>query len=148
MSKSCPISLKQIDGTIVRINALIITILVMVFLISSNKFVLYFIFIDFIVRLSKYNSYSLVLNFSKAIKKIFNLKTKMTDSGPKRWAMFFGLFFMFIIIVLYSLNFKIALYISISFLLICSSLEAFFNFCLGCEIYYIYKKISLNKEKR
>lgn len=147
MSKSCPISLKQIDGTIIRINALIITILVICFLISSNKFILYFIFIDFTVRVSKYNKYSLVLNFSKLIKKIFNLKTKMTDSGPKRWAMFFGLFFMFIIIVLHSLDFKVALYISIGFLLICTSLEAFFSFCLGCEVYHIYKKLSLYKEE-
>lgn len=148
MSKSCPISLNQIDETIVRINALIITTLVIYFLISLNKFILYFIFIDFIVRLSKYNKYSLVQNLSKIIKKIFNLETKMTDSGSKRWAMILGLFFMFIIIILYSLDFKVALYLSISFLLICSSLEAFFSFCLGCEIYYIYKKISLNKEKR
>ncbi|MDY0052714.1 MAG: DUF4395 domain-containing protein [Aliarcobacter sp.] len=147
MSKSCPISLKQIDETIIRINAFIITILVLCFLISSNKFILYFIFIDFIIRVSKYNRFSLVLNFSKVIKKVFNLKTKMTDSGPKRWAMFFGLFFIFIIIILYSLDFKIALYLSIVFLLICSSLEAFFSFCLGCEIYYIYKKIRLNNEK-
>lgn len=141
MSKSCPISLKQIDGTIVRINAFIITILVLSFLISSNVLILYFIFIDFIIRVSKYNTYSLVFNFSKAIKKIFKLKTKMTDSGSKRWAMFFGLFFMFITIILYSLDLKVALYISIIFLLICSSLEAFFSFCLGCEIYYIYKKL-------
>lgn len=142
MPKSCPISLNQIDETIVRLNAFFITCFVGLFLIIPNKFIFYFLFIDFTIRLSKFSSYSLISNFSKIIKKTFILETRLIDSGAKKWAMYFGLFFILIIIIFNSLDLKIPLYLSVIFFLICSSLEAFFAYCLGCKIYYFYRKIS------
>jgi len=143
MARSCPISFKEIDGTIARINAMFITLLIVTFFITAYTSILYFLVIDLGVRLFGYYNFSLIFNFSKLVKKIFFLKTKMTDAGAKRLATFFGLFFVLLMSVLSNFHFDNALYITGIILLICSSLEMLFNYCLGCEIYHIYQKIKL-----
>lgn len=141
MARSCPISFKQIDGTIARINAIFITLLVVIFLITSNVFILYFLAIDFLLRLSNYKSFSPIFNLSKNVKKIFSLKTHMTDAGAKRLAAYFGLTFVLLMSILSNLNLDFALYATAVILLCCSSLEVLFNYCVGCEIYHIYQKL-------
>ena len=100
MTRSCPVSFKQIDGTIARINAIFITILVCAFLITSYSSILYFLAINFLLRLSGNHSLSLIFNSSMVLKKIFSLKTKMTDAKAKKLATFFGLFFVLLMIAL------------------------------------------------
>jgi hypothetical protein len=141
MLRSCPISFKQIDGTIARLNATFITLFVLLFLITSNDSILYALVLDFIIRLSKYTSYSPIFNLSLSIKKLFRLKTRMTDAGAKKLAAIFGLVFMLMMIIFSTLEFDIVLYATAAVLLCCSSLESLFNYCIGCEIYHIYKKI-------
>jgi hypothetical protein len=145
MARSCPLSFKQIDGTIARINAVFITLLVVMFLITSNEFILYFLAIDFLLRLSNYKSFSPIFNLSKNVKKLFSLKTNMTDAGAKRLAAYFGLIFIVLMSILSNLNLDVALYITATILLFCSSLEVLFNYCVGCEIYHIYKKLNYER---
>ena len=151
MARSCPISFKQVDGTIARLNAMFITLLVVIFFVTLYTSILYFLVIDFSFRLFGYYNLSLIFNFSKLIKKIFSLKTKMVDAGAKKLATFFGLFFVLLMSILNNLHFDNTLYITGTILLICSSLEMIFNYCLGCEIYHIYQKIKqifLKTQKR
>ena len=142
MARSCPISSKQIDGTIARINAVFITLLIIIFLLTSNTIILYFLAIDFLLRLSNYKSWSLIFIFSTGVKKLFTLKTKMTDAAAKKLAALFGLVFIVVMIIFTSLDLDIALYITAAILLYCTSLEVLFNYCVGCEIYHIFKKIN------
>jgi len=143
MARSCPKSFKQIDGTIARINATFITLFVILFLITSNEVILYALTLDFILRLSGFKSFSPIFNLSSSIKKLLHLKTKMTDAGAKRLAAIFGLSFMLIMAIFSNFELDIALYVTAAILLSCSSLEVLFNYCVGCEIYHIYKKINI-----
>jgi hypothetical protein len=145
MARSCPISFKQIDGTIARINAVFITLLVILFSSTSANIILYILALDFAIRLSKFKKYSPIANFSKFIKKLLKLKTKMTDAAAKKLAAFFGLFFIVIMAFLSNMGLNVALYTTTAILLTCSSLEVFFNYCLGCEIYHLYKKLFYKK---
>ena len=145
MAQSCPISFKQIDGTIARINAFFITLLVVIFSFTSIDIILYILIFDFAIRLSELKAYSPISNLSKLVKKIFKLKTKMTDAAAKRLAAFFGLFFLLLMTTLSYLSYNVTLYLVTMVLLTCSSLEVLFNYCLGCEIYHIYKKITFKK---
>jgi len=141
MAHSCPVSFRQIDGTIARINAIFITLLVGIFLWTSFLSILYFLVLDFGFRVFGYHSWSPIFHASKLIKKLFSLKTHMTDGAAKKLAASFGLFFVLLMSVFGSLHLDKALYITSTILLICSSLEVLFNYCLGCEIYHIYKKL-------
>ena len=141
MARSCPASFKQIDGTIARINAVFITLLVGIFLWTSFSSILYFLVLDFGLRVFGYPAWSLIFLSSKLVKKIFSLKTHMTDAAAKKLAATFGLIFVVLMSVFSGLHLDKALYITSTILLICSSLEMVFNYCLGCEIYHIYKKL-------
>jgi len=142
MARSCPVSFKQIDGTIARINAVYITLLIVLFLSTYNQFILYFLALDFLFRLTDYKKFSLIFILSSTTKKLFSLKTHMTDEAAKKLAATFGLIFILLMIVLNNLGLDIALTITAIILLSCSSLEMLFNYCVGCEIYHIFKKIT------
>jgi len=88
-----------------------------------------------------YHSWSLIFYASKLVKKLFSLKTQMTDTAAKKLAASFGLCFVLLMSIFSDLHLDKALYITSTILLICSSLEVVFNYCLGCEIYHIYKKL-------
>lgn len=139
--QACPISYKQIDGTIARINAFFITLLVVIFLYTSLSVVAYILSIDFFIRLYVNKKFSPIFNLSRITKKILNLRTNLTEAAPKRLAAYFGLFFSMFISVESTLGLYETAYITSLILLFCSSLELFFNYCLGCKIYYIVKKI-------
>ncbi len=139
--QACPISYKQIDGTIARINAFFITLSVVIFLYTSLSIVTYILTIDFFIRLYINKKFSPIFNLSKITKKILNLRTNLTETAPKRLAAYFGLFFSIFISVESTLGLYETAYITSLILLFCSSLELFFNYCLGCKIYYIIKKI-------
>ena len=141
MARSCPVSFKQVDGTIARINATFITLLVLLFLFTSYISILYFLVLDFGLRVFGYHSWSLIFHSSKLVKKLFSLKTHMTDAAAKKLAASFGLVFVILMSFFSDLHWDKALYVTSTILLICSSLEVVFNYCLGCEIYHIYKKL-------
>lgn len=145
MQRSCPVSLKHIDATVARINAVFITLFVVLFLFTSYKLILIILACDFCIRIFGWGKYSPISNLSVATKKMLHLKTRMSDPAPKKLAAFFGLTFLLLMILLSFLNFTFALYTTATILLICTSLEVVFNYCVGCEIYHIYKKIPLKK---
>jgi len=93
------------------------------------------------IRLFLNKEYSLIFMISKKTKKIFHIKNNIVDAAPKRLAMYFGLSFLSIIAILNIFGFTTLFYIFSAILLICISLEVVFSYCLGCEIYHLYKKI-------
>jgi len=141
MNKSCPISNKQVDTNTVRINAFLVAILAITFLVSLNSMFAILLAIDFFIRIFINPKFSYMLLVAKSIKKIFNISTIKTDAAPKQFASYFGLFFSVSIVLLSFIGFtKIAIVMAIV-LIICALLEAIFNYCLGCQIYHILQSI-------
>jgi len=114
MSQSCPISLFKVDAKIAN---------------------------DFFVRLFVDKKYSLVYHLSKVIKKVLRLKTEMVDGGAKRMATYFGFVFVLLLVIQAWLHLSVFLYLTAAILLTCTTLEILFNYCVGCKIYYLIKKI-------
>jgi hypothetical protein len=141
MTKACPVSLKQIDANIARINSFFITLGIVAFLYFDWTIVPILLAVDFFIRLFLKPNYSYIVFLSKIIKKIFHIRTKMTDQAPKRVAAFFGLFFTISISVGSILGYHDISHGIAYILLFCSSLELFFNYCLGCQIYHLYQYV-------
>lgn len=141
MSYSCPINFESVDNNVARFVALLVSFLLIVYMITFNIFILYFLFFDFMVRLFCNKKYSALFQISKFLKKLFKLKNEFSDGGAKRLAGYFGVFFILMLIAGNNLNlYLFSILVSFIFLF-CAMLEAFFNYCLGCKIYFLIKKI-------
>jgi len=144
MSYSCPLNFEQVDSNISRISSFIVASLVITYAVSLNIFILYFLFLDFVNKLFFKKEYSPIAMLALFIKKLFRIKNKYCDGAAKRLATYFGLLFIFLLIVTSLFDFYIlSLFVLVTFLS-CSFLDAFFNYCLGCKIYYISKKFFPN----
>lgn len=139
-SRSCPISLISVDGNIARINAFYVGILFGLYLLTMNYLILYFLIFDFSIRLFSNKKYSFILFLSTQTKKILRIRSDRVDYAPKKLAMYFGLMFLLSIFITHILHFTFLFYLFSVVLLACISLEAFFSYCLGCEIYHLYKR--------
>lgn len=140
-NQSCPVSLISVDSNIARINAFYVGILFSLYLITGFPLLVLFLIVDFFTRIFLEKEYSLLHILSKTTKKILKLQTIKVDAAPKRLAAFFGLFFLVAIFVLNLFQLTFVAYIFGAILLVCIFLEVVFSYCLGCEIYHIYKKI-------
>lgn len=141
MSYSCPLNFENVDSNVSRFSSLLVSSLVIFYLITFNIFILYFLFYDFLAKLFCQKKYSIIYQLSKLLKNLFRMKDKFTDGGAKRLAGFFGLFFILLLISGNNLNLYIfSMSVGIIFLG-CSLVDALFNYCLGCKIYFIIKKI-------
>ncbi len=142
MSPACPITFRQIDGTIVRINALSLSLILVAYLFSGEISFIYILGVDLIIRLFINVKLSPINQLSHLIKAAIRAKTQNTDAGAKRLAGFFAIGFAWTVIILHSFGLVYEAKVLSSVFLAFSSLELFFNFCVGCKIYFIYKRLT------
>jgi len=144
MSYTCPMTFENIDSKISRINSFYVSLLVVLYLLSSNIFLLYFLFIDFGMKLFVAKKISPLFLVSKFTKNTLKLESSMVDGGAKRLAAYFGLLFVFLLIVTHYFDTQFLSLVIAGIFISCSLLDLIFNYCLGCKIYYIIKKIYPN----
>lgn len=141
MAPACPITFRQIDGTVVRINSLSISLMLVSYFVSSQILFIYILGIDLIIRLFINKELSPINQVSRLIKAMIRAKTINTDAGAKRLAAYFALGFSWAVILLHAFElFNIAKIVTIVFVA-CSLMELIFNYCVGCKIYFLYKKM-------
>ncbi len=141
MSYACPMSFIRVDTNISRINSLFVSTLVLAYFINFTVFILFFLALDFLVKLYGDKKYSPLFVLAKYSKKALRLKDSFIDGGAKRLAAYFGLLFVLLLIMAHFLDsLPLSLFVATIFLS-CSLLDVLFNFCLGCKIYFIIKKI-------
>ena len=140
-SKSCPISLVSVDSNIARINAFYVGLLFTLFLFTLNPALIFFLILDFATRIFFHKEYSLLFILSKKTKQLLNLQTIKVDAAPKKLAALFGLVFLVAISAVQLANLIVLFYIFSIILLSCIVLEVSFSYCLGCEIYHLYKRV-------
>jgi len=142
MAPTCPIAFRQIDGTIVRINAVTLSLLLIAYLISSQIIFIYILGVDLMIRLFINKRLSPINQISRLIKMAIRAKTNNTDAGAKRLAAYFALGFSLGIITLHSFGLVNEAKGLSSVFILFSSLEVIFNYCVGCKIYFIYKRLT------
>ncbi len=141
MSYSCPLNFVQVDSNASRLSSLMVAALVVIYLISSYTFILYFLILDFSLKLFVDKKYSLISIIALAMRKSLKIEEKFTDGGAKRLAGIFGLIFVSSLLITDILVLETLTFIVAGIFLSCSLLDVFINYCLGCQIYYIVKKL-------
>ena len=142
MTQTCPISFNRVDANLVRIVAVeVFTVALLLLFTHELVFALILLF-DFSVRLLNYKQFSLFCIIAKSIITNFELKAKLCDEAPKRFALYLGLGVIALFTVLFALGFNTIASVFVVILLICASLEALFDYCIGCKIYFLLQLLS------
>ena len=141
MSQACPISFKQVDENAARINAFLSVVTVALFLVTSYKFIIVFLAIDFFIRGFIDPLYSFYSALSKSFLRSINKKPKLIDGNPKIFAAKMGFVFSTLILLLTFLNFQIASGVVGVALIFFAILEGVFGYCVGCKIYSLLETL-------
>jgi hypothetical protein len=144
MSQSCPISFEKIESNTSRISSFTVSTLVLYYFFSFNILILFFLFIDFFTRIFLKKEFSLIYLLSRSLKKSVRLQPKYVDSGAKRLAGIFGLIFITLLIISNFMDYKVFTFVIGGIFVLCSLMDAFMNYCVGCKIYFLIKKIYPN----
>jgi len=140
-NKSCPISLISVDSNIARINAFYVGIIFTIFILFQNSVLVLFLILDFTTRIFLKKEYSLLFMLSVQTKQILKLETIKVDAAPKKLAALFGLVFLIVITAVHLAGLTLLFYLFSGVLLACIFFEVVFSYCVGCEIYHLYKKV-------
>lgn len=141
MSQTCPLLFRQVDSTISKISAAVVMTGVIIYLITMQKWIIFFTILDFILRLYGYKKVSPIFQLSNGIQKLFRLPVYLEDAGAKRLAAIFGLFFMIGIVVSDFAGCLIGIWIIAGIFISCVLLDLLFDYCIACKVYSTAKKI-------
>lgn len=141
MSNTCPLNFEKVDANASRINSLLVALLLLAHLYTLNILIIYFLVIDFTLKLFINKKFSPLVNFSNFIRKSLKIEEKMTDGGAKRLAGIFGLILASLLIFTNMFNLSVLGYLIATIYLVCLFLDIAINYCLGCKVYYLIKKL-------
>jgi hypothetical protein len=140
LSQACPISFKLVDENAARINALLSAFWVVLFLVTSYKFIIGFLAIDFFIRGFIDPLYSFNSAISKTFLRLFNVKPKPIDGSPKIFAAKLGFILSGLILLSSVLSFPITSIVLGITIISFAILEGGFGYCVGCKIYSFIAK--------
>jgi hypothetical protein len=140
MKQACPISIERVDENVVRTNAVLTVLSLIIFLFTPYKWIVFVLGSDFVIRGFLNKKYSFYGAISKAIVSLFNAKAAPTNAGPKIFAAKIGVFFCGALIICGIFNLQSVIFVIGIVFMFFAFLEAAFGFCLACRIYpFIYK---------
>ena len=140
VNKSCPIVFRLVDKHIIRVNAIIVFAFLLGFIFTGNPLMILVVLGDFIIRVFWGLKFSPICFFIKRALRLSGVKPHLINAGPKIFAAKIGLIFAVSILSATFFGFTfLATAIALIFI-IAVGLEAFFNYCLACELYPYYNK--------
>ncbi|NUQ81251.1 MAG: DUF4395 domain-containing protein [Bacteroidetes bacterium] len=143
MAPSCPVDLKTVNQTVVRLNALQISVITIAGLISGWYALFLFLAADFALRISGWNQWSPVRWISYQLVNRLQLPDQPVDRAPKRFAASVGLLFSISIGLTGLAGLEWTALVLGIVLLVCALLEALVNFCVGCWVYMMLIRLRL-----
>ncbi len=138
---ACPVTLRSVDQTTIRLTAGQIALWLIGFLITHSWLIPAFLTLDFTARLARKPRLSLIHTLSRLIQTSLALAPDPADEAPKRFAATLGLLFSVAVtlLTLFSLTW-IAVAVAVVFAS-CAVVESVFGYCVGCAVYQIIQKL-------
>lgn len=135
MVKICPVSLKQINENLSRLNATFTVIMSVLFVLTSSPVFVLVLTADFILRNLLEGRFNPVIRLNKYIIQVVHLPRHMINAGPKIFAARLGLMLSLLgSFFLFTGNPQVSV-ILVGVLALFSFMEAAFNFCVACKLY-------------
>lgn len=137
MAKACPVNFIKLDENQVRIQALLIALTSIVFIINGWTALAILLMYDFSVKLFISSKFSIYTQIALLILKPFKLSKNLVDSAPKVFASKIGFGFSVVILLATLSGLDEVATIFAIILALCAGLEALINYCVGCKFYAI-----------
>ncbi len=135
MIKICPVSFKQINGNLSRLNAAFTAIMSVFFVFTLSPVFLFVLATDFMLRNLFEGRFNPIVRFNSYIIHAIHLPGHMINAGPKIFAARVGLSLSLLgTILFYTGNTGFSILV-VGVLAIFSFMEAVFNFCVACKLY-------------
>jgi len=143
MSLVCPISENYIDENIARMNAFLTFGLVLIFLLTPFKWIIFLIAADFLLRRIMQGRFSVLSRISVLTTGALALKKVSINAGPKLFAANVGFVLSILAAVFYFTGLPYVSYVLAGTLAFFTMLESVFNICAACILYpFVSKYIS------
>jgi hypothetical protein len=144
----CPVSIEKIDSNLSRLTIFINVVLLGIFLVNRNPFIISFVAIDYFIRAALNIKYSPVRLLAKQIISLFNLKKKPVGLSQKIFASRLGFLCAFAAMILLISGFPTTSFFVALALMLLSFMDSVLNFCVGCLIYnYLVYPFYKNKNR-
>jgi hypothetical protein len=140
VGEQCPIVGYSVNARVVRLNALWTVLLLLAFLFTPFKWVIFVLCADFLLRCFARGKYSVFGAVSRLTLNAAGIAPSPQDAGPKVFAAKIGLLLCVLISVCFLINWITAATVLAIMFLFCAALEAFFGYCLGCKMYSLMTK--------
>ena len=140
----CPTNFTPVNQNRIRLVALFVFILSVLYLVMPHWSIAALLVIDFFFRAFNKGTYSFLGWFSALLVKRFSLPNKPIDSGPKEFAAQLGFFLSDFLFIAAAIGFQTAGICIAGILALFSFLESAFSFCAGCYVYTFYRRIFRN----
>lgn len=141
----CPVDFITVNENKVRLTALNVLLLAIVYLWLTHWSIAAFLTIDFFCRAFNLGKYSLLNFISDKEVQLFAIKVKPIDQAPKRFAAKIGFIFSLAILALTVFNYTNTATLLAIVLSMFAFLESFAGFCAGCYVYTFYSKLFTTK---
>ena len=143
MEQSCPIVYERVDEKLIRLNASVVFVGLLLFVFTSAKWLIIPIIADFAIRVFFGVKRSPICFGIKFMLNAMQAEPHLINAGPKRFAAKMGLTLMTLIGLLYLFDFTLASEIVSLISLMAIGTEAFTGFCVACKIYNILQSVGI-----
>ncbi|MFM7851794.1 MAG: DUF4395 domain-containing protein [Flammeovirgaceae bacterium] len=140
-SPECPVDLVTVNDNKIRLVALQVFMLSILFLLIDFWPGMVLLVIDFFARSTGWGKFSLLSFIAEILVKLIKVGEKPVDQAPKRFAARIGLVLTLLTAATWLLHFTTASFTLGCVLAFFSFLESFFGFCAGCWGYYFFKRL-------
>lgn len=134
----CACKPNQVNARVARANAFFTLAMGLIFIFSPFKWIVYVMLADFALKVFFGPKASPFTQFNIRLLRWLKIQPKHIFAPPKKFALKVGLVFSIIILVLYLLDLVATANIFAGILSLFAALELFFEFCMGCWVYYLF----------
>lgn len=138
---NCPIDLVSVNENRVRLVALLVLSLGILYLITGYLGIIVFLVADFLLRSFNLGKFSPLFIIAGSLIKLLGIGTKPTDQAPKRFAARMGLAFTCVILLFNFLQFNVIVILLGLALCLFAFLESVLGICVGCYVYSYWLRI-------
>ena len=130
----CPISPLRVNENVVRVTALLIVTLTLLYVVTGSPLIVLLLAVDFYIRAFTTLRYSPLSWTAHQVNRWLKLPAHMTDKAKKIFAARVGFLFAVAILGLSFVHVPSSIALSLV-LVVFATLECVFNICVGCLVY-------------
>jgi hypothetical protein len=142
----CSCKPNQVNARVARANAFFTLVMALIFIFTPLKWIIYVLLIDFALKVFFGPKASPFTQFNIRLMRWLKIKPKHIFAPPKKFALKVGLIFSLAVLVLYLSDLTLAANIVAGVLSLFAALELFFEFCMGCWVYYLFNTVKNETE--